>query len=179
MKDTFAIKDRDTVLHISYDDMIKYHGRFYIGGVALAFKSLEMAFSRLLKNEIPSREKISYLSGLGMNGMGVIDGVEMVTRAWSRGELIADTKLVKDKPGIDAPNGGKYYFEVGYDGRRVGLAVKEGLIPLEFKVLSRKALKGEISDEEAVRLQQVKEELASTLMSNKAEDLFNCVFINQ
>ena len=48
MEKYIRVKDRDTVLEISYEDMIKYHGRFNIGGVALAFKALELGLSKLV-----------------------------------------------------------------------------------------------------------------------------------
>lgn len=176
MEKTLKVSDRDTVLEISYEDMIKYHGRFNIGGVALAFKALELAFSILAGGEIPSREKISFFSGIGEAGLGVIDGVEMVTRASSRGRLTADASAARGKPAPDAPEGGKYYFEVEYGNKKVGLSLKEGLIPEEFMVLSRKAYMGEISVEEAKRLQEVKERIAAAVMSSEAADIFECIF---
>ncbi len=51
MKNVLMVKDRGNVLQISYEDMIKYHGRFHIGGVAMAFKALELAFERLFRSE--------------------------------------------------------------------------------------------------------------------------------
>ena len=85
-----------------------------------------------------------------MNGTGVVDAVEMATRARTRGKLTADCEAVKDKLAPDAPNGGKYYFEVEYDGRKIAVPLKDGLIPNEFIVLSRKAHMGNISDDEIV-----------------------------
>ncbi|MDD2510396.1 MAG: hypothetical protein PHP26_03905 [Syntrophomonas sp.] len=170
---TISIKDRDVILNISYEDMIKYHGRFYIGGVAMAYKALELAFAKLPHLGIPSREKITFATAMGMEGMGVIDGVEMVTRARSREKLIADIGIIPKIPAPDAPNGGKYYFELNYDRTMIAIAVKEGLIPEEFIILSGKALSNTISEEEAIRIQIVKEDLASLIMTNAAEDLFN------
>ncbi|MEN6325402.1 MAG: hypothetical protein ABFD18_04215 [Syntrophomonas sp.] len=174
---SFYIKDRDVALHISYDDMIKYHGRYYIGGVAIAFKVLELAFAKLIPGEIPAREKISFASAMGLAGGGVIDAVEMVTRTWTRGKFIADAALVPMIPAPDLPNGGKYYYELNYDGTKIAIALKDGLIPEEFMILSRKATTQTITEEEAIRLQEVKEDLASTLMANKAEALFNWVIV--
>jgi hypothetical protein len=172
--DKLIIKDRDNVLEITYEDMIKYHGRFHIAGVAMAYKVLKLAFSELLnESEIPSRGKVRFLTGIGMNGTGVVDAVEMATRARTGGRLTANCEVVKDKLAPDAPNGGKYYFEVEYDGRKIEVSLKEGLIPDEFIVLSRKAHKGNISDDEIVRLQQVKEQIASFIMSKDTKDLFN------
>ena len=43
-------------------------------------------------------------------------------------------------------------------------------------ILSRKAFKNSLSEEEARRLQAVKEQIAAAVMSNEAVDLFDCVF---
>ncbi|MGI6548485.1 MAG: hypothetical protein ACOX4Q_00405 [Syntrophomonadales bacterium] len=174
MADKLVFKDRVNIVEITYEDMIKYHGRFHIAGVAMAYKVLELAFSVLFnEGEIPSRREVRFLTGIGMNGTGVIDAVEMATRAWTGGRLTADCDVVKDKLAPDAPNGGKYYFEVGYDSRRIEVSLKDGLIPDEFIVLSRKAHMGNISQDEIVRLQRIKEQIASFIMSTDAKDLFD------
>lgn len=175
MKNTLAIKDRDTVLYISYEDMIKYHGRFHIAGVAMAFKALELGFSKLLTDEIPARNKVAFASGLGESATGVLDAVEMATRARSRGKLAVDTALGKDITAPPTPAGGKFYFEITYDEVKIGLALKEGLVPEEFMILSQKAINRSLDQEGANRLQEVKEEMAANLMAKKAEELFNVI----
>lgn len=172
---SFRIIDRDIMLNISYEDMIKYHGRFNIGGVAISYKVLELAFSKLSPEQIPAREKINFVSGMGLAGMGLIDGVEMVTRAWTRGRMKADDKLATRIPALDLPDGGKYYYEMEYEGRKIAMALKDGLIPEEFMVLTRKAKAGKINPEEAQRLQVVKEDIAAALMSTDPEELFDWV----
>lgn len=171
------VRDRDDVLTIAYEDMIKYHGRFNIGGVAIAFKVLEMAFAKLIPGEIPAREKINLVSGMGMAGMGLIDGVEMVTRAWTRGRMIADDQLETRLPALDLPDGGKYYYEMEYAGKRIAMALKDGLIPEEFMVLTRKAKAGTINHDEAQRLQAVKEAIAAALMLRDPEELFDWIML--
>lgn len=173
MKDQLVVMDREDVLHITYEEMVKYHGRFHIGGVALAFKVMEMAFSLLLPDGTPEREKIGFLSGLGPNGRGIIDGVEMVTRANSRGRMILDLEAVRDKAAPEAPNGGCYYFEVEYDGRKVGLALKPGLISSEFTDLSRKAKAGALTPDDTQRLRLLREGLAHFLMSQEPQAILD------
>jgi len=174
--DCICIKDRDTILEITYEDMIKYHGRFHIGGVAMAYQALKLGLSRLLSDgEIPRREKISFVSGLGETATGVLDAVEMATRARSRGQLGIDTELGKDVEAEIAPNGSKFYFELSYDGKKVGLALNKGLVPEEFIVLSRKAMARQLDAAGAVRLQEVKEVMAADLISRPAAELFKCI----
>lgn len=171
MENKIAVRDGQTVLEIGYEEMALYHGRLHIGGVALAFKVLKMAFGILLPGEIPERQKIGFLSGLGENGRGVIDGVEMVTRARSRNRMVLDLEAVRDKPAPEAPNGGRYYFEVEYDGRTVGLSLKEGLISPEFTTLSRKAKAGTLGPEEDQRLCTLREHLADFILSKEPAEL--------
>jgi len=173
---TIKIKDRNTILEISYDDMIKYAGRFHIGGVAIAFKVLELGLSKLLPDgEIPSRKKIGFVSGLGESATGVLDAVEMATRARSHGNMAADIALGHDIEAPQNPDGGKFYFELSYDGVKLGLALKMGLIPDEFTSLLGIAMNRPLSEEEAKRLQEVKEEIAASVISMPSEDLFTCI----
>lgn len=174
MEKYIKIKDRDTVLEISYEDMIKYHGRFNIGGVALAYKALELGLSKLLpEGEIPLRSKISFNSALGDAATGVVDGVEMATRAFSRGCLTTDMTSGSDIAAPENPDGGKFYFELIYDGTRLGLAVKEGLIPEEFTDILNIAMERPLNEDESQRLQMVKEQIAATVVSMDAKNLFN------
>lgn len=173
MQQVLRVKDRGIVLEIGFDDLLKYHGRFYIGGVALAFKLLELGFRELVPNEVPERELIGFTTGLGLHGPGVIDAVEMVTRAKTRGQLVFDTSVVQDKPGIIAPDGtGKYYFILRYADKQIGIAVKPDIIPDEFMVLSRKTHAETITDTEKIRLQEVKETLAAQIVNSEPDDLF-------
>lgn len=176
MHQVLKIADRDIVLEISYEDLIKYHGRLHIGGVALAFKILELGFASLAPEVVPRRGKFSFFSGLGEEATGVLDGVEMVTRARSRGCMKASLTV----PGhIEAPalsNGAKFYFELGYEGKKIGLALKKGIIPDEFMLL---AAKSPLNQEEKKHLQELKEELAATLMSHEAAELFDCLSLQK
>jgi len=173
MSQVLRVKDRGIILEIGFEDLLKYHGRFYIGGVALAFKLLELGFRELVPDATPDRELIGFTSGLGLHGPGVIDAVEMVTRARTRGQLITDTNSIQGKPGIIAPDGtGKYYFEVSYGETKIGVAVKPGIIPDEFMELSRKNHAEIITEAEKIRLQEVKECLAAEIVASAPEKLF-------
>ena len=174
MEKYIRVKDHGTVLEISYEDMIKYHGRLNIGGVALAFKALELGLAKLLPaGDIPERNKIGFASALGDSATGVLDAVEMATRAGSLGSLSADIAFGRDIDAPANPDGGKFYFELTYDGAKVGLALKAGVIPDAFTGLLRIALSRHLTSGELHQLQEVKEEIAATVMSIEAEDLFN------
>lgn len=174
MADVIKVQDRDNVLEISYEDMIKYHGRLNIGGVALAYKALELGFKLLLpQGEVPQRRKICFNSALGPTATGVVDAVEMATRALTRNCLGTDIGLGRDAQAPQNPDGGKFYFEVDYAGKKVGLAVKKGLIPQEFTDLLGILETRPLTGDEMNRLQEVKEKIAAAVMAKPAADLFN------
>ncbi|MEQ8174006.1 MAG: hypothetical protein ABRQ26_02970 [Syntrophomonadaceae bacterium] len=177
MKDILRIMDRDTLLEISYEDLIKYHGRLHIGGVAIAFKLMELSFELLSPVAVPRRGSFSFASALGEAATGVLDGVEMVTRARSRGNMTADPAQGQKADAPLSANGGKFYFELGYQEHKLGLALAPGLVPDEFIVLSKAAMSGSLDAEGKHRLQEVKEELAASLMSREAASLFIYRFI--
>lgn len=86
IQEKIIVKDESDIIEITYDDILKYHGREMIGGAALAFKIMLMTFPKLC-NEIPQRGRFSFYSGIGQNGKGIIDAVEMVMRVKTHGQL--------------------------------------------------------------------------------------------
>jgi hypothetical protein len=152
--------------------MLQYHGRAFIAGVALAFKLLELVAARLADGELV-RGKLQVV--LGVNGPGIIDGIEMATRARSHGALTVNQQIAQAEDAPDAADGqgGKYYFEFAYGEKKMTVILKEGLIPQEFLDLAYKTHAGTISVREAARLQQLKEEIAQLLMTMQAEAIFN------
>ena len=175
MKEQIAIRimDQEALLTIPYDNLVNYHGREFIGGVALAFQLLRFAFDRLASERAPQRDEIAIK--IAVNGPGIIDGIEMVTRARSRGKLIIDAALAT---GVDAPDaadglGGSYYFEIAAAGQRLCCSLKPEVLPVEFIVLARKTHDGSISPLEQRRLQTLKEEIAEQLLSMRLAELFS------
>jgi hypothetical protein len=168
MKDWLKVRDGGDVQLIGFEDMVKYHGRLNIGGVALAFKVLEHAFGRLSPHEVPQRDQISIFTAFP--GTGAIDGFEMVTRAVTQGrfELDENYDAPKALPGVS----GCFYFRITYRGRTLAVTPRAGLIPERFFELGRKRKAGKASPEEIVEFQGMKEALADALLSLKAEDIF-------
>nr|WP_092074465.1 hypothetical protein [Dendrosporobacter quercicolus]NSL49657.1 hypothetical protein [Dendrosporobacter quercicolus DSM 1736]SDM96400.1 hypothetical protein SAMN04488502_109111 [Dendrosporobacter quercicolus] len=173
MHAALSIKDGNDLLTITYEDMVKYHGRQFIGGVALAYKLLELAFRVLTPGEPPVRDRISVI--LAVYGPGIIDGIEMATRALTRGALTIKPQLAAAQPAPDAADGqgGRYYFEIAYGDDKLMINLKSGLLPDEFIRLAYKTHDGTISEAEQLRLQELKEAIAQFLLRQKAEDLFD------
>lgn len=176
MTEIVKVRDRDDIIEITYDDLLKYHGREMIGGVALAFKIMLMTFPKL-SDEIPQRGHFSFYSGIGRNGRGIINATEMVMHVQSHNALRLDTEYSEDKLGQVAPGGGRYFFEIGYKDKLIQLYLKEGIIPDAFIQYSKlahrcKAENKEMTQEDQATLLRLRQELANSIMASKPEDLF-------
>lgn len=176
MVEKITVKDFDDIIEITYEDILKYHGRQMIGGAALAFKIMLMTFPKLC-DEIPVRGNFHFYTGIGSNGRGIIDAAEMVMRVKTNDQLKVDLSYCEDKPGQVAPNGGRYYFEIGYKEKNIQLYLKEGIIPAEFMEYSKLAKKCKdanipMKEEDQAKLLSLRQALANSIMESKPEDLF-------
>jgi hypothetical protein len=165
---TLAVLDQGGSISISFDDLLKYHGRSSIAGVAHAFKAMERAFPLLSPGEPPERYDISIESGFP--GGGARDAFEMVTRAVTGDRY----RLASEPPGAEAPEapGGHFFFRIGYRGTVVELVARAGLVPEEFLQL---ACREAPTPAEAVRAQQLKEEMAERLLSLPAHEVYDAI----
>src|SRR5207237_5789890 len=94
---TLVVLDQGESISISFDDLVKYHGRSSVAGVAHAFKAMERALPLLSPGEPPERYEISVESGFP--GGGARDAFEMVTRA-VKGDRC---RLASEPDGAEAP----------------------------------------------------------------------------
>jgi hypothetical protein len=167
MKETISICDEAGEITISYEDMLKYHGRDFHSGLVLSFKAMKLAFEKLLGPEVPHRDKIRLV--VGWNPPGVIDGLEYITRAFTRQRLIVDPTPPKGPKAVF----GRYYFEVHYEKRWVCLWIKEGIIPDEFTQLGGKTVAGIASPEEIARWKEYKKKIGHDLMTKPAVEIMD------
>ena len=176
MIEKVRVKDHDDIIEITYEDLLKYHGKEMLGGAALAFKIMLMTFPKLCDG-VPERGYFNFYSGIGQNGKGSIDATEMVMRVRTHNQIRLDLEYSEDKLGQVAPGGGRYYFEIGYKEKLIKLYLKEGIIPQEFIVYSKLAHKCKadgvsMTVREQERLFYLRQELAKSIMASKPEDLF-------
>lgn len=171
MNNPLKVRDGSHVIAFEFDDLVKYHGRENIGGVALALKVLEFAFAHLSPDEIPQRNKIEIFTAFP--GTGAIDAFEMVTRAITRNrfQLDIDAQVPEALEAVT----GRFYFRIGYRSRRLAVTPRRGLIPERFLHLSRMHKAGEASPEDTTEFQGMKEALADTLLGMKADEIFDVV----
>jgi len=163
---TLVVLDQGESISISFDDLLKYHGRSSIAGVAHAFKAMERAFPLLSPGQPPERCDITVESGFP--GGGARDAFEMVTRA-----VTGDRYRLASDPGrVDAPEapGGRFFFRLAYLGKHVDLVLRDGLVPEEFLQL---ACREGPTPAEADRARQLKEEMAERLLRLPADEVYD------
>jgi hypothetical protein len=162
---TLELLDHGGPISISFDDLLKYHGRSSIAGVAHAFKAMERAFPLLSPGQPPERYDLTIESGFP--GDGAKDAFEMVSRA-----VTGDRYRVVEVPAGTAPEapGGHFFFRVGYRGTVVELTLRAGLVPGEFLDV---ACKEAPTPAEVERARELKEDMAQRLLSLPAEDVYD------
>lgn len=171
-----SVRDGEDIINIGYEDLIKYHGYNMIGGVALAYKILAWGIPKLT-DQIPERGKFYFYSGIGPGGQGVIDAVEMALRVKTYDCLRLDKSWSMDKPGAYCPGGGHYYFELGYDGKKLCLGVRDGIVSSEFIRMSELAgMKNKesvpLTEDEFDYLHRLRKELSEAVIAADPDDLF-------
>ncbi len=163
---TLVVLDQGESISISFEDLLKYHGRSSVAGVAHAFKAMERAFPLLSPGGPPDRADITVESGFP--GGGARDAFEMVTRAVTGDRY----RLATEPASADAPEapGGHFFFRLGYRGAVVELVARAGLVPEEFVEV---ACRENPTPAQAVRAQQLKEEMAERLMALPADEVYD------
>ncbi|MGI8983795.1 MAG: hypothetical protein ACR2HM_04565 [Acidimicrobiales bacterium] len=163
---TLVVLDQGETIAISFDDLLKYHGRSSIAGVAHAFKAMERAFPLLSPGEPPDRYDVTVESGFA--GGGARDAFEMVTRAVT-GDRYQQISAPAGTKAPEAP-GGHFFFRLGYRGAAVDLVARADLIPAEFvQVACREAP----TPAEADHAQRLKEEMAERLLELPADEVYD------
>jgi hypothetical protein len=163
---TLVVLDQGGSISISFDDLLKYHGRSSIAGVAHAFKVMERAFPLLSTGHPPERYDITVESGFP--GAGARDAFEMVTRAVTGDRY----RLAPELGGAEVPEapGGHFCFRLGYRGTVVDLTLRDGLVPEEF---IRLACREVPTAAEADRAKQLKEDMAERLLSLSPAEVYD------
>ena len=162
---TLAVVDGAQRIEFSFEDLMKYHGPGSPGGVAHAFKVMERAFPLLDPDGPPQRREITLRTAFG--GPGARDGFEAVTRAVTQDRYEVDQSLARPERGRTHE---RFIFEVGYRDRSVTLMLRDGYVTEEFIDLARKDGK---SDAEKARLDELKAEMASSVMGAEASDVYD------
>lgn len=162
---TIAVVDQGQPITLTYDDMMRYHGPAFPGGVAHAFKVMQRAFPLLAGGSPPERREITVETAF--RGAGGRDAFELATRAVSEGRYVVDPVLERTGRG---PTLERYVFRLGHRGSTVTLQIREGFVADEFIALSRKPGRSETEEQ---RLSVLKQEMADRLLAAPAAAVYD------
>lgn len=158
------VREGDRPLRYSFEDMLRYHGGGSPGGVAHAFKVMELGFPLLDGGAAPQRREISVTTAFG--GPGARDGFELVTRAVTEGRYAVQPELARVQRGVALE---RFVFQLTHRVRTVTLSLREGFVTDEFIHLAR----SERSPEQEARLTNLKQEMADRVMASPAGDVYD------
>jgi hypothetical protein len=153
-----AVVDRGARLEFGFDDLMRYHGPGSPGGVAHAYKVLELALPLL--GDPPERREVEVATAFG--GPGARDGFELVLRAVTEGRYTVDAGLARPERGRTRE---RFVFRLTCRGRTVELGVCEGFVTEEFLTLAH-------SENPGPRLDVLKREMAERVMAADAAAVY-------
>ena len=108
------VLEKGQKLEFSFEDLLKYHGVGYPGGVAHAFQVMQRAFPQLDDGKLLERREIELVTAFP--GPGGLDAFEMVTRCVTGGRIHVDKDLPEAAGILESPHG-RYYFRFSYRGK--------------------------------------------------------------
>ncbi len=149
----------------SFDDLMRYHGPAFPGGVAHAYKVLERALPLLEPDGPLERREVTIETSFG--GPGARDAFEMVLRTRTEDRYVVDPTMARPDRGTTLE---RYVFRLSYRGRTVTLVIREGFVTDEFIALARKEVR---TAEEDAHLTVLKQEMADRLLSKAAVDVYD------
>lgn len=164
-----TVADQDGCLAIGRDDLVRYAGPSQIVASALMLRLFARAFADLSPQTPPRRDDIKVL--VAFPGDGVLDCVEMITRARTRGRLAIDESA---GPADALPaTVGRFYFEVEIAGRRLGYSLKPGFFSDSFVAQIRRHQDGAGTAAELADYQIAKHALIGKLLGSPDDALFS------
>ena len=165
MIDFIVVNEDGRPLTFSVEDLNRYHGFGFPGGVAHAFKVMQRALPLLSPDAPVERREITIRTPF--KGAGARDAFEMVTRATTEGRYTIDDALLALERGEILKG---YVFVLGYRGKSVKLVIREGIVREEFILLGRKP---DRTPEEDVRLAGLKQDMAERLLRLPANEVYD------
>ena len=167
MIDFIVVHEDGRPLTYTIEDLNRYHGFGFPGGVAHAFKVMQRALPLLSPDAPPERREITIRTPF--KGQGARDAFEMVTRASTEARYTIDETLLALERGEILKG---YVFVLGYRDREVKLIIREGIVREEFILLGRKL---DRTPEEDARLATLKQDMAERLLRLPADEVYDPV----
>jgi hypothetical protein len=157
------VVDRGTLLSFTFEDLMRYHGPGSPGGVAIAFKVLELGLPLLEGGAPPERRAIVIHTAFG--GPGARDAFEIVTRAVTDGRYVVDPELARPARGRALE---RLVFALVHPRTTVTLLLRDGFVDDEFVELAGMQARGAALE---ARLDVLKRELAARVMAAPAAEV--------
>jgi hypothetical protein len=164
---TLEVRDAGRLLRFGLDDLMRYHGPGFPGGVAHGFTAMRRAWPLLDPAGPPERREIRV--DTAFRGPGGRDAIELVTRAVTEDRFTVTTALERPDRG---PTLERYVFRFGYRGRTVTVQIRAGFVTDEFIALSRTP---DRSPEQEAHLAVLKQEMADRLLAPAPEEVYDAV----
>ncbi len=159
------VVDQGRAIGFTFDDMMRYHGPSFPGGVAHAFKVMERTFPLLAADGRPERREVTVHTAF--RGPGARDAFELVTRAVTEGRYHVEPALERTDRGTTLE---RYVFRLRCRDRTVTVQLREGFVVDEFIVLARQVTR---TAAEERRLAVLKQEMADRLMARPAAEVYD------
>lgn len=162
------VEDQDGVVAIGRDDLVRYAGPSQIVASALCLRLFARAFADLSPERPPRRDDIHVLTAFP--GDGILDCVEMITRARTRGRLTIDTEAGP----ADAPPSviGRFYFEIRIGNKGRGYTLKPGYFTADFVDMVRRFQNGAANPADRDAYQIAKHALIGRLLGAPEAEMF-------
>lgn len=160
-------------LEFRFEDLLLYHGPGSPGGVAHAFKVLECALPRLMKDDsAPERREL--VIETAFPGPGARDAFEMLTRCVSDDRYRVDLQHPDASPALPSARG-FYFFRVVYRDLQVDCRVRQGMVRDEFIQLSREPNRNAAQEN---HLTALKWEMTERLLALPGDEVYEARLCN-
>ena len=166
---TITVLENGKKFEFSFEDMLKYHGVGYPGGVAHAFQVMQRAFPLLDDGKLLERRKIELVAAFP--GPGGRDAFELVTRCVTDGRIHVDKDMPEAAGILESPHG-RYYFRFTYKERHVIVTIRPGFVHQDFINMARRENR---TEQEEKILAQMKQDMAKRLLDANPEDIYDAV----
>lgn len=161
---TLAVLEAGQPITFQFDDLMRYHGHGFPGGVAHAFAAMRAGFARLDAGRPLERREVTIRTAF--KGPGGHDAMEMVTRGRSDGRTTIAPELARPERGILQ----NYVWEFGYRGQVVRLQVSDdGIVDPAFIALG--GTPNRSLDEERA-LTALKAEMSERINARPADEVY-------
>ncbi|MDL2060465.1 hypothetical protein MUN46_011010 [Mesosutterella sp. AGMB02718] len=169
---TLRIRDHGIELAIPFEACRLYHGEDSIGGLAFGYRLVCFALSKLSPGRTADRRDFRFKTAFP--GPGVIDALEMTTRAVSRGALEV---IPPESAPRCAPEAvyGRLYFEASLGDPGLCLCAREGIMSEDFIRTGRSVKAGGRDPALLAHWTELKRALARAAMAARDEELFAIV----